>query len=100
MRIAQEEGKPLHVLRNGTTGQIESLLRSLFGVDDVLDEQQQALREVEAAIGAVIGGGSAVELAPQSSFVRRIQHEMVERAGLASTSRGDEPFRRLVVHPA
>jgi stage III sporulation protein SpoIIIAA len=100
LRLAQEEGKPLHVLRNGTTGQIESLLRSLFGVDDVLDEQQQAMREAEAAIGEVIGGGHAVELAPQASFVRRLQHELVERAGLASTSRGDEPFRRVVVHPS
>jgi stage III sporulation protein SpoIIIAA len=100
LRLAQEEGKPLHVLRNGTTGQIESLLRSLFGVDDVLDEQQHALREAETAIGEVLGGGGAVELAPQASFVRRLQHELVERAGLASTSRGDEPFRRVVVHPS
>jgi predicted RNA-binding protein Jag len=90
----------MHVLRNGTTGQIENLLRSLFGVDDVLDEQQQALREAEAAVGEVLGGGRAVELAPQASFVRRLQHELVERSGLASTSRGDEPFRRVVIHPS
>jgi stage III sporulation protein SpoIIIAA len=99
LRAAAESGRPLHVLRNGTTGQIESLLRGLFDVGDVLDEQQAALREVESAVAAVIDGGRAVELAPQASFVRRLQHEMIERAGLASTSRGDEPFRRVVVYP-
>jgi stage III sporulation protein AA len=99
LRAALDAGRPIHVLRNGTTGQIENLLRGLFDVGDVLDEQQAALREVEAAVAAVIGEGKAVELAPQGSFVRRLQHEMIERAGLASTSRGDEPFRRVVVYP-
>jgi stage III sporulation protein AA len=99
LRAAADAGRPIHVLRNGTTGQIENLLRGLFDVGDVLDEQQAALREVEAAVAAVIGDGRAVELAPQASFVRRLQHEMIERAGLASTSRGDEPFRRVVVYP-
>jgi len=99
LRAAAESGRQLHVLRNGTTGQIENLLRDLFDVGDVIDEQQTALREAEAAVLAVLGGDRGVELAPQSSFVRRLQHELVEQAGLASTSRGDEPFRRVVVFP-
>lgn len=100
LRAAEAEGKPLHVLRNGTSGQIESFLRGLFDVGDVIDEQRLALAEVEAAVHSALDGGRPVELAPQSSFVRRLQHEMVERAGLASTSRGDEPYRRVVVFPA
>jgi stage III sporulation protein SpoIIIAA len=100
LRAAEAEGKPLHVLRNGTSGQIETFLRGLFDVGDVMDEQRVALAEVEAAVHSAIDGGRPVELAPQASFVRRLQHEMVERAGLASTSRGDEPYRRVVVFPA
>jgi len=100
LRAAEERGRPLHVLRNGTTGQIESMLRSLFDVDDVLDEQQTALREVESAVMEAIGASRPIELAPQASFVRRLQHEMIERAGLTSSSRGDEPFRRVVVYPS
>ena len=100
LRAAEAEGKPLHVLRNGTSGQIETFLRGLFDVGDVLDEQRSALAEVESAVHSALDGGRPVELAPQSSFVRRLQHEMVERAGLASTSRGDEPYRRVVVFPA
>jgi len=99
LRSAEEQGKPIHVLRNGTTGQIESFLRGLFEVEDVLDEQQSALREAETAVREALGAGRPVELAPQATFVRRLQHELVERSGLTSTSRGDEPFRRVVVFP-
>jgi stage III sporulation protein SpoIIIAA len=99
LRSAEEQGKPIHVLRNGTTGQIESFLRGLFEVEDVLDEQQAALREAETAVREALGAGRPVELAPQTTYVRRLQHELVERFGLASTSRGDEPFRRVVVFP-
>lgn len=100
LRAAEAEGKPIHVLRNGTSGQLETFLRGLFDVGDVLDEQRTALAEVESAVHNALDGGRPVELAPQSSFVRRLQHEMVERAGLASASRGDEPYRRVVVFPA
>ncbi|KAB2962740.1 MAG: AAA family ATPase [Thermoanaerobaculia bacterium] len=99
LRAAQAAGRTFHILRSGTVGQIESLLRSLFDVEDALDEQQVALREAEAAVREAMDSGRSVELAPQSSFVRRLQHELVDRFGLASTSRGDEPFRRVVVAP-
>jgi stage III sporulation protein SpoIIIAA len=99
LRAFGEHGRALHVLRNGTTGQIETFLRSIFDVDDALDEQQSALREAEAAAREVAEAGRPIELAPQSSFIRRLQHEILERRGLTSTSRGDEPFRRVVVYP-
>ena len=99
LRAAEGEGKPVHILRNGTTGQIETLLRTLFDVEDVLDEQQSALREAEAAAAEAAASGRSIELAPQGSLVRRLQHELVTRYGLSSTSRGDEPFRRVVVFP-
>ena len=99
LRAAHAEGRPVHVLRNGTTGQLESFLRGLFDVGDVIDEQHSALREAEAAVRSALDGDRPVELAPQASFVRRLQHELVGRYGLSSTSRGDEPYRRVVVFP-
>lgn len=99
LRAAEADGKPIHVLRNGTTGQIESFLRGLFDVGDVLDEQRGALAEVEIAIASAQDSGRPVELAPQGSFVRRLQHQVVETRGMTSTSRGDEPYRRVVVFP-
>ena len=98
LRAAETQGKPIHVLRNGTTGQIETFLRGLFDVGDLLDEQRNALAEVEAAIAAAAEAGRAVELAPQASFVRRLQHETVERRGLdlrLARRRAVSPGRRL-----
>jgi stage III sporulation protein SpoIIIAA len=99
LREAAERGRPVHILKNGTVGQIESFLRGAFEVSDVLDEQASALAEVESAVRAVLDGGRPVELAPQSSFIRRLQHEFVETQGLGSASRGQEPYRRVVIFP-
>jgi predicted RNA-binding protein Jag len=43
--------------------------------------------------------GKPVELAPQGNYLRRLQHQLVERFGLVSESRGEEPYRRVVIFP-
>ena len=40
-----------------------------------------------------------VELAPQNAYIRRLQHQMAERANLVSRSRGREPYRRVRLYP-
>ena len=40
-----------------------------------------------------------VELSPQNAYIRRLQHQMAERANLVSRSRGREPFRRVRLYP-
>jgi len=40
---------------------------------------------------------SDVELAPQNSYVRRLQHQLVERHDMNARSTGNEPNRRLVI---
>ncbi|MBI4278617.1 MAG: single-stranded DNA-binding protein, partial [Armatimonadetes bacterium] len=75
-------------------------LRSIFVVSDLLDEQEAALREVEDAIAEVMETTQPVELSPQNSYVRRVQHQLVQSYGLGSESKGDEPFRRVVIYPA
>jgi predicted RNA-binding protein Jag len=40
-----------------------------------------------------------VELSPQNNYLRRLQHQIIERYGLASESKGDEPYRRVVIYP-
>jgi len=44
-------------------------------------------------------GSEAVELSPQSAYIRRLQHQMAERANLVSRSRGREPYRRVRLYP-
>jgi spoIIIJ-associated protein len=44
--------------------------------------------------------GEKVKLAPMSAFERKVVHDAVAAAGLASESEGEEPRRRVVVLPA
>ncbi|HEV8354444.1 MAG TPA: R3H domain-containing nucleic acid-binding protein [bacterium] len=100
LREAAGRGKPMHILKSNTVSQIQAFLRSIFEVEEeVEDEQEVALREVEEAISEALKSTQPVELSPQNSYVRRLQHQLIQRYGLASESRGEEPFRRVVVFP-
>jgi stage III sporulation protein SpoIIIAA len=100
IRDAQARGVRLEVVKNNTVKQMESYLRREFGIGDFPEEHEVALREVEDAIDEVLDAGHPVELSPQESYVRRLQHEVVERVGLVSESKGREPFRRVVIYPS
>jgi stage III sporulation protein SpoIIIAA len=97
LREAEERGLPIFVLKSNTMIQLESCLTSIFALD--ADPRDAALREVEEAIGLVHQQDKPVELAPQSAYIRRLQHQAAERANLISRSRGREPFRRVRVYP-
>jgi stage III sporulation protein SpoIIIAA len=100
IRDAQARGVRLEIVKNNTVKQMESYLRREFGIGDFGEEHEVALREVEDAIDEVLDAAHPVELSPQESYVRRLQHEVVERAGLVSESKGREPFRRVVIYPS
>jgi spoIIIJ-associated protein len=44
--------------------------------------------------------GEAVRLEPMKAFERKVVHDVVAGAGLMSESEGEDPNRRVVVHPA
>ena len=98
LRDAEMRGIPVYVLRNNTVSQIEQSLLSLRGAGSDLDPTTAALQEAEEAIAAVsFEGKISVELAPQNAYIRRLQHELTIRHGVDTSSRGREPFRRVVV---
>lgn len=98
LREAEALGVPVLVLRNNTVAQMEQSLLSMRGDGNGTDPTTAALREAEAAIAAVsLRGQRTVELAPQSAYLRRRQHELVTRHGLRSISKGREPYRRITV---
>ena len=102
LREAVDRGKGMHILKSNTVTQIQAFLRSVFEIEGDIEEdgdQEVALREVEEAISEVLSSTQPVELSPQNSYVRRLQHQLVQRYGLASESRGEEPFRRVVIFP-
>jgi stage III sporulation protein AA len=98
LRQLIEQGTPLYTLRSDTVIQMVKFLRDQLA--DAFPEDQAALAEAEAAINQVLDHHRPVELAPQKPRLRRLQHELAKRYGLASKSEGADPFRRLVIYPA
>ena len=97
IRDAEHRALPVYVLKANTTVQMQASLTSVFSLE--VDPRQAALLETEEAIGMVVRESQAVELAPQSAYIRRLQHQMAERANLVSRSRGREPYRRVRLYP-
>jgi len=99
LRDAEERGIPVYVLRSNTQNQMEECLGSAFDVEVGNDPLNAAIEEVEDAISQVIEGQTeSIELAPQNPYIRRLQHQMVERYNLNSESTGKEPRRRLRIY--
>jgi len=97
LREAEDRSMPIYVLKSNTIPQMQSSLTSIFSLE--IDPREAALRETEDAIESVLSSSEAVELSPQNAYIRRLQHQMAERANLVSRSRGREPYRRVRLYP-
>jgi len=96
---AERRGTPLYVLRANTVTQIENALVDIFGLStEQSDPYALAMSETQEAIRKVLSGIRSLDLAPQASDVRRMQHEMVRQANLISHSYGREPYRRVRIY--
>lgn len=96
---AEAQSMPIYVLRSNSVLAIENSLANIFGieVDMNIDPLNLALQETEQAIKQVLTTSKPIELQPQSAYVRRLQHQMAEKANLISRSKGKEPNRRVRV---
>jgi len=100
LRDAESNGTPIYVLRGNSGGQIEEGLTRIVQMDvGAVSATSSALQETEDAISHVLSEARPIELAPQSSYVRRLQHQLAERYNLGSRSLGREPYRRVQVFP-
>ena len=95
LRAAEAEGVPIFVLRRSSVTQIEQYLMSVFGLEKQGDGINAAIREAEDAVRMVETGEESVALSPQSSFIRRLQHQTAERSNLSSYSVGTDPWRHV-----
>src|SRR3989442_2058707 len=64
---------------------------------DTPDPTESALQETLEGISRAKTTNSMVELSPQNAYVRRLQHQLVERHELTARSTGKEPNRRLPI---
>ncbi len=98
---AEEQGVPVYVLRRNTPGQIVGFLEQI-GEGNAEDAgRHHGAQEAEDGVQRILSGeASVIELRPQSSFVRRVQHRIAEQAQLRSHSVGQGPRRRVTIRRA
>ena len=95
IRDAEAAGIPIYVLKNNKASQMEHSLFNIFDIEATEEPISLATKEAEEAIAQVIEGQKTVELSPQNSYLRMLQHQLAERYKLSSKSTGREPKRRV-----
>jgi stage III sporulation protein SpoIIIAA len=100
VRDAEAAGLPVYVLRSNTPPQIRQMLNNIYPADSAnqADSFSLALGEAEEAIDRIRSGQEAVELSPQSAYIRRLQHLIAEKNDLSSQSTGKDPRRRVRIY--
>jgi len=110
VRTAESTGTPVYVLRKNTMPQVQEFLHTISkewrdngmgsggAGEDYKATLEQAMQEAEDAAQRVLSGEFSIQLAPQRSYVRRLQHMLGQRYNLASTSKGREPARAVLFY--
>ncbi|MBI3185320.1 MAG: AAA family ATPase [Myxococcales bacterium] len=102
IRHAAETGEvQVYPVKRGTSAELQRVLRGALHLTEEAEDARvrEAVAEVEHAIQRVVTEGVSVPLAPRPPWLRRLQHRLITRYHLDSTSIGSEPMRHLVIHP-
>ena len=99
VKMLKDHDIPLHLIKTNNTGDMVKFLNHCFNLSGEIDEDQRiALLEIEDVIENVMKLKKTMEASPNNTYVRRLQHRLVEKAGLRSESIGEEPNRRVRVY--
>ena len=95
----EKRGLSIYVLRANTVTQMENFLMDLFKLNGRKESDPfgEAMLEVERAINRIRAGEEQIDLTPQVSHIRKIQHEIAGKAHLQSISNGNEPRRYVSI---
>jgi stage III sporulation protein SpoIIIAA len=96
LKTIAAENIPIYSIKTNTTTQIQTALKDVFDLPTI-DNEEIAMREAEEAVYQVLLDSRAIELTPQSSYIRRMQHQVAEKYRLQSRSTGLEPNRRVQI---
>lgn len=99
LREARGHNVEVYTLRSNTLTQMENFLRDTFGAAIRAGNEDAAMQEAEDAVIEAVERRRQVELSPQPRHIRRMQHLYIERSGLQSESKGQDPSRRIVIYP-
>jgi len=95
LRAIAAENVPIYSIKTNTTAQIMHALKDIFNLPSI-NAEEIALREAGEAIYKVLLENTTIELSPQTSYVRRLQHQLAEQHRVQSRSTGLEPNRRVL----
>lgn len=104
-RLVGSRGEVLEALQElarlavqARTGERSRLMLDIAGFRAA---RRRKLEDIAArACQEVKRSGEAVRLEPMTAFERKVVHDVVAEAGLISESEGQDPGRRVVIHPA
>ncbi len=95
IRIAEESGSPVHVVRKNTAAQVQQFLRGQQRRSNGDKNLNVALQEAHEAAQSILDGEECVDLASQRAYVRRLQHLLAQKYNLGSLSIGVDPRRHV-----
>ena len=106
LNTAKEYRVQIFYVKTNSMAQIQKVLKEALdmlpndtseGLQDYKDETELALDEVKNAIKKIAEGASSIELEPQNTQIRKLQHELAEQYGLKSYSVGDGSLRHIKI---
>ena len=103
LNTAKEYRVQIFYVKTNSMAQIQKVIKDALDIrpyDELdnqgyTDETELALDEVKIAIKQVMDGAEVIELNPQNTQIRKLQHDLVEQYGLNSTSIGEGENRHL-----
>ncbi len=104
LNTAKEYRVQIFYVKTNSMAQIQKVLKDALDIrpgdlseEETVynDETEQALDEVKSAVRKIADGASVIELNPQDTQIRKLQHELAEQYGLNSTSIGEGQNRHL-----
>ncbi len=95
VRIAEESGTPVHVVRKNTAAQVQQFLRGQRKRNNGDQGLNVALQEAHEAAQTILDGEEYVDLTSQRAYVRRLQHLLAQKYNLGSLSIGVDPRRHV-----
>lgn len=91
---AEQQRKPIYVLRANTINQMESILAEALGMESISsDPFEAAIQDARRGIEKLRAGEDQVNLMPVGAAMRRYQHQMARQANFVSHGYGREPVR-------
>jgi hypothetical protein len=97
IRDAESAHIPIYALKSNNVAQLRHCVETIY-MSQKDTGVSSAMEEAEMAVNQVRNGTGPVELSPQNSYVRRLQHLLVRGHDLDSQSFGKGSQRRVTVH--